>query len=80
MRACTKLFICVFHFEGYMVKIIIVTSQFSQDLNISESNLSLSSHGNRGAATLKRRFCVAVDVARKRILTSKSRKCSAKSA
>jgi hypothetical protein len=42
----------VFHFEGYLVRIIIVTSLFRQDLNISESNLSLSSDGNRGTAPL----------------------------
>jgi hypothetical protein len=45
-------YLCFFHFEGYMVRIIIVTSSFWQDLNISESNLSLSSDGNRGAAPL----------------------------
>jgi hypothetical protein len=34
------------------VRIIIVTYSFWQDLNISESNLSLYSDGNRGAAPL----------------------------
>jgi hypothetical protein len=36
-----------------MVRIIIVTSSFWQDLNISESNLSISSYGNCGAAPLR---------------------------
>jgi hypothetical protein len=51
LRLYTKIFhLCFFHFEGYLVRIIIVTSLFLQDLNISESNLSLSSDGIRGTA------------------------------
>jgi hypothetical protein len=45
-------YLCFFHFEGYMVLVIIVTSLLWQDLNISESNLSLSSNGDCGAAPL----------------------------
>jgi hypothetical protein len=42
-----------FHLEGYLVRIIDITSSFRQDLNISDSKLSLSSDENRGAAPLK---------------------------
>jgi hypothetical protein len=44
---------CFFHFEGYVMRIIIVTSYFQQDLNISDSKLSLSSDENRGTAPLR---------------------------
>jgi hypothetical protein len=40
------------HVEGYLVKIIIVTPSFRQDLNISDSKLSLSSYENHGTASL----------------------------
>jgi hypothetical protein len=53
----SKIFTCVsVHFEGYLVRIIFVTFQFQQNLNniqISDSKLSLASDENRGTAPLR---------------------------